>query len=182
MTAIAYRKKHSGGERKYNVWAVNQDAEYHEAGAAGRANRGCGDSRPSGTACANLSNRRSRKKLLIYEQRSEAAQRIPRFAPCHIPERDLLLRLLRGGHSLGVARRLPPWSHCFISPALLEIASLDQVRRWRFHGGVFFLKRNTAVSRFLLSGPAAVVLRSGGGACDLRKLPIVSGLRCLLSE
>jgi hypothetical protein len=24
------------GERKYDVWAVNQDAEYHEEGAAGR--------------------------------------------------------------------------------------------------------------------------------------------------
>jgi protoporphyrinogen oxidase len=35
MTAILTAKNIVAGERKYNVWAVNQDAEYHEAGAAG---------------------------------------------------------------------------------------------------------------------------------------------------
>ena len=35
MTAMLTAKNILAGERKYNVWAVNQDAEYHEAGAAG---------------------------------------------------------------------------------------------------------------------------------------------------
>jgi protoporphyrinogen oxidase len=35
MTAILTAKNILAGERKYDVWAVNQDAEYHEAGAAG---------------------------------------------------------------------------------------------------------------------------------------------------
>jgi len=35
MTAMLTAKNILAGERKYNVWAVNQDAEYHEAGEAG---------------------------------------------------------------------------------------------------------------------------------------------------
>jgi protoporphyrinogen oxidase len=35
MTAILTAKNILAGEREYDVWAVNQDAEYHEAGAAG---------------------------------------------------------------------------------------------------------------------------------------------------
>ena len=35
MTAILTAKNILAGERKYDVWAVNQDAEYHELGAAG---------------------------------------------------------------------------------------------------------------------------------------------------
>jgi len=35
MTAILTARNIIAGERRYNVWAVNQDAEYHEAGAAG---------------------------------------------------------------------------------------------------------------------------------------------------
>jgi len=36
MTAMLTAKNILAGERKYDVWAVNQDAEYHEAGAAGQ--------------------------------------------------------------------------------------------------------------------------------------------------
>jgi protoporphyrinogen oxidase len=35
MTAILTAKNILAGKRKYDVWAVNQDAEYHEAGVAG---------------------------------------------------------------------------------------------------------------------------------------------------
>jgi hypothetical protein len=35
MTAMLTAKNILAGERKYDVWAVNQDAEYHEAGSAG---------------------------------------------------------------------------------------------------------------------------------------------------
>ncbi|MFZ1915945.1 MAG: NAD(P)/FAD-dependent oxidoreductase [Terriglobales bacterium] len=35
MTAMLTAKNILAGERKYDVWAVNQDAEYHESGAAG---------------------------------------------------------------------------------------------------------------------------------------------------
>jgi len=35
MTAMLTAKNILAGERKHDVWAVNQDAEYHEAGAAG---------------------------------------------------------------------------------------------------------------------------------------------------
>ncbi len=35
MTAMLTAKNILAGDRKYDVWAVNQDAEYHEAGAAG---------------------------------------------------------------------------------------------------------------------------------------------------
>jgi protoporphyrinogen oxidase len=37
MTAMLTAKNILAGERRYDVWAVNQDAEYHEAGAAGDA-------------------------------------------------------------------------------------------------------------------------------------------------
>ena len=37
MTAMLTAKNILAGERRYNVWAVNQDAEYHEGGAAGDA-------------------------------------------------------------------------------------------------------------------------------------------------
>ncbi len=36
MTAMLTAKNILAGQRKYDVWAVNQDAEYHEAGAAGQ--------------------------------------------------------------------------------------------------------------------------------------------------
>jgi len=35
MTAILTAKNILAGQRQYNVWAVNQDAEYHESGEAG---------------------------------------------------------------------------------------------------------------------------------------------------
>ena len=35
MTAMLTARNILTGERKYDVWAVNQDAEYHEAGTAG---------------------------------------------------------------------------------------------------------------------------------------------------
>jgi protoporphyrinogen oxidase len=35
MTALLTAKNIRAGERRYDVWAVNQDAEYHESGAAG---------------------------------------------------------------------------------------------------------------------------------------------------
>jgi protoporphyrinogen oxidase len=35
MTAMLTAKNILAGERKFDVWAVNQDAEYHEAGTAG---------------------------------------------------------------------------------------------------------------------------------------------------
>jgi hypothetical protein len=35
MTAMLTAKNILAGARKYDVWAVNQDAEYHEAGAVG---------------------------------------------------------------------------------------------------------------------------------------------------
>ena len=35
MTAMLTAKNILAGHRKYDVWAVNQDAEYHEAGEAG---------------------------------------------------------------------------------------------------------------------------------------------------
>jgi hypothetical protein len=35
MTAILAAKNIIAGESRYDVWAVNQDAEYHESGAAG---------------------------------------------------------------------------------------------------------------------------------------------------
>ncbi len=34
MTAMLTARNILTGERKYDVWAVNQDAEYHESGAA----------------------------------------------------------------------------------------------------------------------------------------------------
>jgi protoporphyrinogen oxidase len=37
MTAMLTAKNILAGKREYDVWAVNQDAEYHEAGAAGEA-------------------------------------------------------------------------------------------------------------------------------------------------
>ena len=37
MTAMLTARNILADERKYDVWAVNQDAEYHEAGAAGEA-------------------------------------------------------------------------------------------------------------------------------------------------
>ncbi len=39
MTAMLTAKNILAGERKYDVWAVNQDAVYHEAGAAGEQAR-----------------------------------------------------------------------------------------------------------------------------------------------
>jgi hypothetical protein len=35
MTAMLTAKNILAGERKFDVWAVNQDAEYHEAGEVG---------------------------------------------------------------------------------------------------------------------------------------------------
>jgi len=55
----------------------------------------------------------------------------------------------------------------------LESLPWDQVRRWRLHRRSVFSKRNTAVSRFLLSGPAAVRAPQCGGAAIFGKLPIV---------
>jgi len=40
MTAMLTAKNILSGERQYDVWAVNQDAEYHEAGSAGEESRG----------------------------------------------------------------------------------------------------------------------------------------------
>jgi hypothetical protein len=35
MTAMLTVRNILAGERRYDVWRVNQDAEYHEAGTAG---------------------------------------------------------------------------------------------------------------------------------------------------
>jgi lactate dehydrogenase-like 2-hydroxyacid dehydrogenase len=35
MTALLAARNVLAGEEKYNVWAVNEDGEYHEAGRAG---------------------------------------------------------------------------------------------------------------------------------------------------
>ena len=35
MTAMLVARNIVAGENKYDVWAVNEDAEYHEAGSAG---------------------------------------------------------------------------------------------------------------------------------------------------
>jgi hypothetical protein len=35
MTAMLTAKNIIAGEREYDVWQVNQDAEYHESGEAG---------------------------------------------------------------------------------------------------------------------------------------------------
>ena len=35
MTAMLAARNILAGEQKYNVWAVNEDGEYHEAGEAG---------------------------------------------------------------------------------------------------------------------------------------------------
>jgi hypothetical protein len=37
MTAMLTADNILAGERRYDVWAVNQDAEYHEGGTAGEA-------------------------------------------------------------------------------------------------------------------------------------------------
>lgn len=36
MTAMLTAKNIVAGEKLYNVWDVNQDAEYHESGSAGQ--------------------------------------------------------------------------------------------------------------------------------------------------
>jgi hypothetical protein len=35
MTALLAARNILAGEKKYDVWAVNEDGEYHEAGEAG---------------------------------------------------------------------------------------------------------------------------------------------------
>ncbi len=55
MTAMLTAKNILAGERKYNVWAVNQDAEYHEAGAAGGQTADVETRVPVRNGCANLS-------------------------------------------------------------------------------------------------------------------------------
>jgi len=37
MTAMLTVRNILAGTRKYDIWAVNEDAEYHEAGAEGQA-------------------------------------------------------------------------------------------------------------------------------------------------
>jgi protoporphyrinogen oxidase len=50
MTALLTAKNILAGERRYDVWAVNQDAEYHESGAAGEENRDDETAAPAETA------------------------------------------------------------------------------------------------------------------------------------
>ena len=50
MTAILAAKNILAGERRYDVWAVNQDAEYHEAGAAGEQSANASTHAPAETA------------------------------------------------------------------------------------------------------------------------------------
>jgi len=50
MTAILTAKNIIAGERRYDVWAVNQDAEYHESGAAGEQHAERSDEAPAETA------------------------------------------------------------------------------------------------------------------------------------
>jgi len=49
MTAILAAKNIIAGERRYDVWAVNQDAEYHESGAAGEQDRDMSNQVPAET-------------------------------------------------------------------------------------------------------------------------------------
>jgi protoporphyrinogen oxidase len=55
MTAMLTAKNILAGERKYDVWAVNQDAEYHEAGAAGEQAAETESRVPLRSAAAKLS-------------------------------------------------------------------------------------------------------------------------------
>jgi hypothetical protein len=55
MTAMLTAKNILAGARKYDVWAVNQDAEYHEAGAAGGQTADVETRVPVRNGCANLS-------------------------------------------------------------------------------------------------------------------------------
>ena len=50
MTAILAARNIIAGERRYDVWAVNQDAEYHESGAAGELPAEISNEAPSETA------------------------------------------------------------------------------------------------------------------------------------
>jgi hypothetical protein len=50
MTALLTAKNILAAERKYDVWAVNQDAEYHESGAAGEKPAAAANSAPAETA------------------------------------------------------------------------------------------------------------------------------------
>jgi protoporphyrinogen oxidase len=50
MTAILTAKNIIAGERRYDVWAVNQDAEYHESGAAGEQHAERSHEAPAKTA------------------------------------------------------------------------------------------------------------------------------------
>jgi protoporphyrinogen oxidase len=50
MTAILAAKNILAGERRYDVWAVNQDAEYHEAGTAGEKSENGATSAPAQAA------------------------------------------------------------------------------------------------------------------------------------
>ena len=47
MTAMLTAKNILASERRYDVWAVNQDAEYHEAGTAGEQNAGASNEAPA---------------------------------------------------------------------------------------------------------------------------------------
>ena len=50
MTALLTTKNIIAGERRYDVWAVNQDAEYHESGAAGESSSDNETAAPAETA------------------------------------------------------------------------------------------------------------------------------------
>jgi protoporphyrinogen oxidase len=50
MTALLTAKNILAGKRRYDVWAVNQDAEYHESGSAGEKNTDTQTAAPAETA------------------------------------------------------------------------------------------------------------------------------------
>jgi len=118
---------------------------------------------PVRNAVANLSKSTLKEESSSFmSKRPEAAQRIPRFAPCHIPERDLLPSpAAREGHSLGGRDGYRPGHIVFLLlfwNRFLGIRSGDG----GFTGGVFFLK-GILPYRDFMSGPAAVRAPQCGG-------------------
>jgi protoporphyrinogen oxidase len=68
MTAMLTAKNILAGKRNYDVWAVNQDAEYHEAGAAGEQASESETRVPLHKAANSLLQPRSESAALAQEQ------------------------------------------------------------------------------------------------------------------
>ncbi len=68
MTAMLTAKNILAGERKYDVWAVNQDAEYHEAGSAGGQAAEAETRVPVRSGSTKLSESTLKEKISQHEQ------------------------------------------------------------------------------------------------------------------